>query len=53
MDSARGPATFVCVDEPLIEYRQHANNMSRSTALLKRDSVAGSKAFVDPGRRHS
>ena len=42
-------ATFVCVDEPLIEYRQHANNMSRSTALLERDSVRVlEKAFSDP-----
>ena len=31
---------FVYIDEPLVTYRQHGNNMSRNAPLLERDSIA-------------
>jgi glycosyltransferase involved in cell wall biosynthesis len=46
----RGHASFCYVDEPLIQYRQHTANMSRSASLLEQDSLrALEKGFAIPG----
>lgn len=45
----RTRTAFVCLDEPLAIYRRHAGNMSRSVALLERDSTGVlEKAFALP-----
>lgn len=42
-----GHTEFVAVDEPLVNYRQHENNMSRNAQLLERDSLCVlEKAFA-------
>jgi glycosyltransferase involved in cell wall biosynthesis len=40
---------FVYVDEPLLKYRWHANNMSRNVPLIESDTLAALRAaFDDP-----